>query len=733
MPKSTKIPKEEMPSFIRRCWDVWRVANTRQREKYRERMRFYSGQQWREEEIQARRKTNRPFITINQCKPAVDQIEGDIRRNPPGPQVRPMGDGASQQAADIFEGLIREVEYRCHARDEYVLSGRYLGITGESYLEEYTEYVDELSTRQRLGIRAVKDPETVFRDPDGWWIGTIKRYNRDEYISNFGDKTRVMQGSGMWDRVSGWMRDAFVQKGWDGEQATILEWTGDGRKGPFYVAEFYQRELDGLAVSRAYTDGHRRFDADVEKFGLPPAVEVAPVEDVREVPKFKVCKYVTDALEILDEGEWLGSTLPIKPICGQEVFIEGQRYVFSVISEALDSQRGLNYAATTAGELAGAMNKSAFIGVRGSFTDPKWNVANYEVFPYIEHEAVLIPDEATGRSILAPPPQRNSWEAPIQWLIALASYFSASIKATTGIYEASLGQHKGDQSGVAIEQLRSESANGTFSYADTLHSTVGQVYQDMIEIFPKLMTDQQVVAIVKPNDEHEMVTINKMFPGGVIPEGEDPNDIRVGVYGVTVKASRAFEDDQDEATQLLTELFKASPILSQNPQILALYISMLGNGNPKMDAISDVLVPKQDGNISKDQLMAQMQKMGLENQQLKQALQQAAMEVKTKMPELKAKQNIAALDNLTKLNVAEINASKDVHMQQADNEARQLEQQLGIAHEAIQSGRDRAMNQQNAEADRAQSDEQQMRDHALSLQQMEQQRQADAEAAKGEE
>ncbi len=160
MPKSTKVPKEEMPSYIRRCWDIWRVANTQQREKYRERMRFYAGQQWRDQEIQNRRKSNRPFITINQCKPAVDQIEGDIRRNPPGPQVRPLGEGASQAAADIFEGLIREVEYRCHARDEYVIDGRYLGITGEAYLEMFTEYVDELSTRQRLGIRAIKDPET---------------------------------------------------------------------------------------------------------------------------------------------------------------------------------------------------------------------------------------------------------------------------------------------------------------------------------------------------------------------------------------------------------------------------------------------------------------------------------------------------------------------------------------------------------------------------------------------
>ena len=100
-----KIPKSEMPAYVRRCYQQWQTATKRNRDAERERLRFYVGGdlQWRDDELTKRRNQQRPWVTINRVKPAVDQVEGDIRLNPPGPQVHPVGGGADADTADIIE------------------------------------------------------------------------------------------------------------------------------------------------------------------------------------------------------------------------------------------------------------------------------------------------------------------------------------------------------------------------------------------------------------------------------------------------------------------------------------------------------------------------------------------------------------------------------------------------------------------------------------------------------
>jgi len=111
------IPKDQIPVFARRCWAAWKKSNVAIREEERIRLGFYVGGdlQWRDSEIASRKQAGRPYITINKCKPAVDQVEGDVRLNPPGPQCKPVGETEHAAEPDIIEGLIREVEYRSMA------------------------------------------------------------------------------------------------------------------------------------------------------------------------------------------------------------------------------------------------------------------------------------------------------------------------------------------------------------------------------------------------------------------------------------------------------------------------------------------------------------------------------------------------------------------------------------------------------------------------------------------
>lgn len=722
------VSKDQLPAHVRRCYELARKANAKNREAETERLKFYAGgdHQWRDEEISKRRNQQRPWITINRIKPAVDQIEGDVRLNVPGPECHPVGGGADRETADIIAGIIREIEYRSNASTAYSTAAKYTAASGYAVIELATEYASDRDFTQRMLIQSVEDPSTVFFDPtarmanrqDAGWAGKLKMFNRVDYIAAFGSNRKVLKNRAF-QQAAGWIQDAM---GVEGELAQVNEWTGMG-DGPFYVCEFYIVEIERKKL-RMYSDHIARYDDEPVPRGVEPLIDPTDKDRyLREVPVRTVRKYVVDALEVLDETEWLGDLIPLFPVLGPEVYIDGKLHRLSLISGAIDSQRALNYVATTATELAGAMPKSPWIGPAGTFDDPRWQTANSEMWPYLEYMPIFVTDETTGQQQLAPAPQRNQWETPIQWLLALGAYFSDAIKAVTAIYDPSLGQQKGDQSGKAIEQLRSESNVGNFSYADNLHRAISVLYGQILVIAPQITDANQAQTIIKADGKPELALINRIFG----EDGLDPatgkkgkaNNIKVGQYSVRVTVGKQ-DDTRDEQTLTeLRELFAIDPAALQVPGVLARLVRLLGKGNPEMEAIADLLSPPIDGDATPAQLGQQLQAAQVENQKLKQGLLQLHQALQSKLPEIQAGDMKNIRDNLTRLRVAEINASKDLDNAKADREADFLQTILGMAHEAATQAVDHQQEQGMQQSDQAHAAASQQSDQDATAQQQE--------------
>jgi hypothetical protein len=73
-------------------------------------------------------------------------------------------------------------------------------------------------------------------------------------------------------------------------------------------------------------------------------------EWVRATGRRKIVKYMVDAMETLDDTDWPGSLIPLFPVLGPEIYIDGKLNRLSLIAGALDAQRALNYVATTGTE-----------------------------------------------------------------------------------------------------------------------------------------------------------------------------------------------------------------------------------------------------------------------------------------------------------------------------------------------------------------------------------------------
>ena len=717
------IPKDQIPVFARRCWAAWKKSNVAIREEERIRLGFYVGGdlQWRDSEITSRKQAGRPYITINKCKPAVDQVEGDVRLNPPGPQCKPVGETEHAAEPDIIEGLIREVEYRSMAEVADATAIKYSATSGFGVIEMATEYANDRDDRQRIVIKSVEDPSTVFFDPkarmanrqDARWAGKIVMYSGDEYEMAFG-KRRVREPGGV-QMAQGWLRDA-MGIGTD-DTMSMIEWTGarddgDGRwRGPFYVCEFYLVEEEDR-TSRLYSDYIWRYDDEP----VPINAKRLMGEDARsrKAPKRTIKKYLVDALEVLDETDWEGSLIPLFPVLGPEIYIDGKLHRLSLISPGLDSNRALNYVATTATEIAGLANKSGYIGYKGQFDDPRWQTANTEVWAYLEVTPTFATNEL-GQQVLLPAPQKNQWEAPIQWLLALGGFFTEQFKAVTSMYSSSLGEDKGNQSGKAIEQLRSESNVANFSYADNLHRVKTIMYQQMCVIFPKIMTGPQVVQIVRPDSQHETVAINQIFPA----DGIDPqtgkkgkrNDLTLGEYSVRVVAGPNFQTRQDQALSMLLEAIKINPQILANPAVTAKLVRMIGQGNPQMEGIADLIAPDQNAEMTPQQMGQQLQVMQTQLQGSQETIQKLAQALAAKMPEIESRERIAAENNAVKLAIAEIGetqqdearaAADALAITQIAHEKDQLEQQQMAAQQAQMAAQQQQQEQQQEQQEQQQ-------------------------------
>jgi len=672
--------------------------------------------QWRPGEVAARIASNRPYITINRLKPVVDQVENEARNNPPGPVAHPVGGGADDDGADILEGLIREYEYRSDAPRAYVTSLRYAAAGNYGAFELATEFAGERTLEQRLVVKEIEDPAMLFVDPDArascrqdaMWAGKIRVLSKEKLTEEYGTELDVLNRN-LRDRAAGWMQSAV---GWHGQQATVNLWTGGAAsEGPYYVCDFYRVKIEKDTL-RLYSDGIQRFDDE-----KPPAgVKVKTGEDgeiKRIVPRRKVKKYVVTALDTLDETDWYGDIVPYFWVMGPEIYIDGKLYRLSLIDGAKDSQRGLNYSATSAAEIVNSMTKSPWVGWVGQFDVANaqginpWESSNTQMWAYMEVKPTFATDPATGTTHLLPAPLRNTWEAPIQRLLELATFFIEGIKGSTSVFfDPSIQSVRDAQSGEAIKALQSQTNIGTLNWQDNLHRAVALSYGQAAKILPQIMDGPRVKTIVRADSQHEQAEINREFPAN----GLDPktgkkgkrNNITLGEYSLRVKAGPSTEDRTDQAMEALVEVFKMAPGLLNAPGIAARFLRMVGRGTPAVEEMADSLMGHQGQDEQTPEqlqsMLAQLQQQGQAKDMLIQKMQQA---LQAKLPQVEADKWIAAVRAIAQIRSAEITASKDRDNTRAELDAAHLEQIMDLAHDSASQATDQQHDQTLQASDQA--------------------------------
>lgn len=495
----------------------------------------------------------RPCLTINKLPQHVRQVTNEQRQNRPSGKVIPADDNADIKVAEIYDGIVRHIEYMSDADVAYDTACDNQVTFGEGYIRLITEYCNEETFDQDVRIMRVRNAFSVYMDPtiqdpcgaDAEWCFITQDLTKSEYEREFPDATPIstFMDQGIGDQsISAWLNEDTIR---------IAEY--------FYYE--YKRETLHL-----YPDNMTAWKGgDLDK--MLKATYGKPIR-TRDVNRRKVMWMKTNGIDVLDEREWPGKWIPVARVIGNEFEVEGEMYISGLVRNAKDAQRMYNYWTSQEAEMLALAPKAPFIGYGGQFEgyENQWKTANTTNWPYLE----VNPDVTDGAGNMLPLPQRAPPPLPQTGLIQAKMGAGEDIKSTTGQYDASLGAQGNERSAKAIVAREKQGDVGTYHYVDNLARAIRHITRQIVDLIPKIYDTQRIARIVGLDGDVGMVKIDPTLPepvreirdelGGLIETIYNPG---VGVYDVMVTTGPGYMTKRQEALDAM------SMILQSNPQLWA--------------------------------------------------------------------------------------------------------------------------------------------------------------------
>lgn len=509
------------------------------------------GIQWPEKVAQQRELEGRPCLTINKMPAFIRQVVNDARQNKPAIKVHPADSGADPETAEVINGLIRNIEYTSNADTAYDTATECAVSGGFGYWRVTADYAYDDSFEMDLRIDRISNPFSVYGDPNStaadssdWDVAfVVDRLSKAEYEREYPDAEKVDWDSTEWNDLKSteWFAD---------ESVLVAEWwTREKVDRPILLC---QDMRDGKML----TLGKKEFEED-EDLRMMAETGIIQVKQERIAKSCKVTQRIMSGAEILKTTEWKGKYIPIIPVYGDEFDIEGKRYFRSLIHNAIDAQRMVNYWRTTSTELVALAPKVPFVGPKGAFaTDiDKWNTANTKSHPFIQYD---------GQQ---PPIRLPLDSGPAAGALQEALNASDDMKAIIGLYDASLGARSNETSGVAINARQREGDVSTFHFIDNMARGIRHTGRVLIDLIPHFYNTERVIRVIGEDGSQEAKKVNTQQP--VEQEDKKGNvilamhDLTAGKYDLTVTTGPSFTTRREEAAAQMTEAVRAFPMSAQ--------------------------------------------------------------------------------------------------------------------------------------------------------------------------
>lgn len=712
--EAASVKVQEFMSLARQRFAQVMDAESAMRAEMLEDLQFRGGSMW-DATVKANRELDgRPCLTIDRISAPIRQVTNSQREASPTMRISAVDSKADVKTAAVFEGIVRHIEVSSSAKTAYDTAFEHAVTMGRGYIVVRTEWDDDDAWQQRIIIDTIQNPFSVALDPsarrpdkrDARFGFIFEDLSHEEYRAQYGSE-----------------RDL-------GTSLEDMRTVGDGTKdwynsGSIRVAEYWYVETDRVQIVActhlAEPGTVRSVPKDKLNEEMAKDRQLQPVyrngvlvEREATINRVKWAKI--DGSRILEGNadktagrDWAGKYIPIIEVVGDELIVDGRRDLRGIVRASKDPQRMYNVWVSALTEQIGLAPRTPVIGATGQFKnfEGRWQQANVRNFAYLEYNPVTVD------GVLAPPPQRQQFEPPIQAMVYAIKQADNDLKATTMLFDASLGEQGPEQSGKAILARQQQGQVAHAHFLDNLaraHGFLGTILLDMI---PRIYDTPRVLRILGEDNNTKAVKINEKYDDNGV---ERIHDLGVGKYDVVVAMSRSFMTRRQEAVDSLVRLVEANPQMF--PLVGDLLVGMMDFDDAQKIAqrLEKTLPPElqpdtENGEPNVKQMMTELAAAKQELQMLQQAVVEKDEIIRGKRLELESKEYVVSLQEQNKANIemaklgskealARIQAEQSRLSQMIDLYQRQQMQEQAAMQDERNTASERAfqMHQQGAAA-----------------------------------
>jgi hypothetical protein len=320
----------------------------------------------------------------------------------------------------------------------------------------------------------------------------------------------------------------------------------------------------------------------------------------------------------------------------------------------------------------------------------RWDQAGKKNMPYLPY----LPTESGNKPERLAPPQ------PSVAMVNEGQLAQDDMKATTGIYDASVGARSNETSGVAIGRRDEQSDTANYHFIDNLQRSLEHCGRILIDLIPKVYDNERVIRLMPEtgsDQEEEAVAINKM----VYAENGEPvmlHDLSAASFDIRVTIGKAYATRRMEAADELFQFVKALP-----PQHAAVVVDLVAKNIdiPEAEEMAkrlrrtvpaEILNDPEDPNAPPPQpdpaqqaaqqaAMMELQKLELENQKIQGEIAKVNADLEATIAKGQADVELQRQKLVLEKYKADLDAAIDQQKLELERERADLERQK-MHHEA---------------------------------------------------
>lgn len=614
--KKDEIVREAHERF-KRCLDF----EGKFRELFLDDLRFCNadsdnGYQWPNDLRKNREIDARPCLTINKTRQHVLLITNEAKQNKPSVKVQATGGNATYESAQVFEGVVRHIEYISDAQSAYDTALDHQVQGGVGYWRVVTDYAGSDSFDQEIFIRRVRDPMCVLIDPDA--------KEADGSDAKFGF---------VFDDLT---LDEFKRR-YPGEKDVInsapfgsgRDWLGKDhvRVAEYYRCEYVKDELIALPMP----DGMGGVAIQMVKASETPAEILKEIKGDKTIQRRQLQTkkwkwYLIAADRIVDEKEWPGEWLPIVKVVGEELLIEGQLERKGHVRNLKDPQRMYNYWTSAGTEQVALQNKSPYLAAAEAIEgfENYWENANTVNYSYLPYNGI----DEQGAQIAPPSRQDPPMMAPA--FLQGMQIAAEEMKMVSGQYDPSQGDNPLDQSGVALRLQQRKGDGATYHFTDNLAKAVRYTGKILIDLIPKIYDTPRVIRILAEDGTDEQVSIDPDMQQPM-QERQGPDETvqrifnpAVGQYDVIADTGPSYATRRDEAFEAMTLMMAQDPTFKTVAGDLYFRAASFPMAEELAERFARTIPPEIKGEAPPPELVQAQQAAQQMQEQLTQAMQALA-------------------------------------------------------------------------------------------------------------